>query len=128
MSTKPLDGYVTATSKQGELDMTQDDDAYAFYADTSNVTSSGAGRRRKGPSLSSHVPIRFAPEVVMAVKVLAEADSVSVSTWIRNLVIRELRSRIPTQTVSSSAGMKLTISGLPGSHTKSTPTELVGAL
>lgn len=44
-------------------------------------------------SLSSHVPIRFTNEAVEEVKVFAEEDHKTVSSWIRDLVDDEIRRR-----------------------------------
>jgi hypothetical protein len=54
----------------------------------------GRGRRRLAPTLSTHVPIRFTPEAIDAVKILAEADNKTVSSWIRDLVDAEIERRL----------------------------------
>jgi hypothetical protein len=63
-----------------------------FYKDPANVK---AGRHVASPRppLSGHVPVRFPDEVIASVKTIAAHDGVSVSTWIRNLVNRELERR-----------------------------------
>ena len=55
--------------------------------------SAGKPRRRSKPALSQHVPVRFAPDLIAVVKVLAAEEGVSVSTWIRTQVEREARRR-----------------------------------
>jgi len=40
--------------------------------------------------------VRFPPSVIDAVKRLADRDGVTVSSWIRRLVIREVMRRQPT--------------------------------
>ena len=76
-----------------------DNDAAKFYSDPDNLRPAGSPRRRVGgKALSSHVPVRFSPALVAAVKVLAELDGTTVSTWIRNVVAREVQRRAPSQT------------------------------
>jgi hypothetical protein len=74
-----------------------DEQAYEFYSDPKNLEPGGPGRRRKaGRSvLTSHVPVRFPPATIAAVKSLAEADGVTVSTWIRQVVQKEVERRQP---------------------------------
>ena len=69
-----------------------------FYAEPSNQAVSGPGVRRKRPGLSTHVPVRFAPDTILAVKAIADRDHLSVSTWIRNVVTREVERRMPPHT------------------------------
>lgn len=56
---------------------------------------SGPGRRRTKPVLTTHVPIRFTPEIIVEVKRLADKDRKTVSTWIRNVVEDEIERRGP---------------------------------
>ena len=122
-------GFATVTARKGHHVTSADDSAHDLGPDPSNAATSGVGRARKRPALSSHVPIRFSPDTVAAVKMLADADGVSVSTWVRNLVARELRARMPAHSVSGTSPIHLEISGLPeGSRTEGTRTELVGVL
>lgn len=72
-----------------------DPDAYAYYADPENREPIGEGRRRERPAMSSHVPVRFPPEMVAEVKHVAREDRKTVSSWIRDVVERELRRRRP---------------------------------
>ena len=72
---------------------TSDDEAYEYYADPENLVPAGPGRRRKAKS--THVPIRFTPEMVAEVKQLAEVDRKTVSTWIRDVVSAEVERRRP---------------------------------
>ena len=55
--------------------------------------SSEPGRRRLSPTLATHVPIRFANETIEQVKVFANEDRKTVSSWIRDLVDDEIRRR-----------------------------------
>jgi hypothetical protein len=82
-----------------------DEEAAEFYSNPENLQPVGPPRRRSGGrALSSHVPVRFSPSLVQAVKAIADLEGVSVSTWIRSLVIREVERRRPpvTTTVGSS--------------------------
>jgi hypothetical protein len=51
---------------------------YDFYADPENQTPQGPGRRRQ-PTLTEMVPVRFPPEMVEKVRDAADADDRSVS-------------------------------------------------
>ena len=62
-----------------------DDEAARHYSDPENLRPAGPARRRSGaPALSGHVPVRFSPSLISAIKALADFDGVSVSAWIRN--------------------------------------------
>lgn len=66
------------------------------YANPENRRIVGTGRRRAATSnLSNHVPIRFAPAVMAWVRLLAARDGVTVSSWIRSVVQREVERRLP---------------------------------
>jgi predicted HicB family RNase H-like nuclease len=43
--------------------------------------------------LTSYVPVRFPPELIVAVRLLALEDGQSVSSWIRTAVAHELERR-----------------------------------
>jgi hypothetical protein len=45
------------------------------------------------PRLTRHIPIRFDSETLEAAKEIAEADGVTVSSWIRILVRKEIKKR-----------------------------------
>lgn len=87
--------------------MTQMDDDTTdhtdFYAKPENQSVKGKGRRRAAakPALSSHVPVRFTPELIGAVKRLSAHDGMSVSTWIRSVVAREVARRGEPRTETS---------------------------
>ena len=44
------------------------------------------------PTKSGMIPVRFTPDIIATVRHLATQDGVTVSTWIRRLVDRELSS------------------------------------
>jgi len=73
------------------------DDAEAadFYADPANqrVASGPAVRPPRPKALGGSIPIRFPPSTVEAVKLLADADGLTVSEWVRRAVDAELTRR-----------------------------------
>lgn len=75
--------------------MADDESLYEFYADPDNRVPSGPGRRRVAKPLTTHVPIRFSPEVISQVKQLADIDGKTVSSWIRDVVEAEIERRQP---------------------------------
>jgi hypothetical protein len=54
-------------------------------------------RARAGQArlLTSHVPIRFRPQTIERAKLIAERDGMTVSSWIRTVVEREVERRMP---------------------------------
>lgn len=72
-----------------------DIEAQEFYADPANQLPAGSAVRRTGRRLSATVPVRFPQAVIDAVKRLADLDGVTVSSWIRNVVVREVMRRQP---------------------------------
>jgi hypothetical protein len=54
-------------------------------------------RARAGQArlLTSHVPIRFRPQTIERAKVIAERDGMTVSSWIRTVIEREVEKRMP---------------------------------
>jgi len=54
-------------------------------------------RARAGQArlLTSHVPIRFRSQTIERVKTIAERDGMTVSSWIRGVVEREVERRMP---------------------------------
>lgn len=77
----------------------RDDSNAAFYADHARIQLGGAPIRRKAADrLESHVPIRFRKETIDRVRSLAESDGLTVSSWIRTSVEKEVERRsAPTQ-------------------------------
>lgn len=75
-----------------------DEEAMEFYADPTNQRAAGPGVRRSGPALSTHVRVRFSPEMIAAVKRFADEDHSTVSTWIRKVVAREIDRRRESET------------------------------
>jgi hypothetical protein len=78
--------------------MMYDDAAAAeFYSRPENRKPAGAPRERTGQArrLTSHVPIRFLPQTIAKAKVIAQRDGMTVSSWIRKVVEREVERRMP---------------------------------
>lgn len=78
------------------------EEAEKFYSDPENLRPAGPARKRgQGKVLTSHVPVRFSPSLIAAVKAIADMDGVTVSTWIRNVVTREVNRRATSVTSPS---------------------------
>jgi hypothetical protein len=71
-----------------------DAEAFEHYNDPAKPEpAAGAPRRRFDQPLAQHVPVRFPRETIQQAKRLADADGVTVSTWIRRAVHETLRRR-----------------------------------
>jgi hypothetical protein len=81
-------------------------EAQEFYADPENQVPAGQAYRRTGRRLSGTVPVRFPQAVIDAVKRLADRDGVTVSSWIRRLVINEVMRRQPVAVTSISLPLR----------------------
>jgi hypothetical protein len=75
--------------------------AHEFYKDPEHLAVAGPGERREQPMKSGMIPVRFSPDVISAIKRFAVLDGVTVSTWIRRLVGRELQRRQPSATAAA---------------------------
>lgn len=93
--------------------MADDESMYEYYADPENRVPSGPGRRRASKPLTTHVPIRFSPEVIAQVKQLADMDRKTVSSWIRDAVEVELSADDHASRAPSAARCQLRATGLP---------------
>lgn len=74
----------------------RDERAAAYFDDSSNLEVGGRQFQRRtgrGP-LNEHVPIRFDTSSIERVKEFADQDGVTVSTWIRRVVEREVEKRL----------------------------------
>ena len=91
--------------------------AHLHYANPDNRVLAGPRRRTfQPPKLTKHTPIRFRAEVIEQVKEIAERDGLTVSSWIRRLVERELAQQTPAPppgTYASGAGANWTWTGRP---------------
>jgi hypothetical protein len=67
--------------------------AAAYYEDPAHRQATGPGRKRTRPRLTSHVPIRFDPEMIEEIKRLSDEDGMTVSAWVRQVVRREIQRR-----------------------------------
>jgi hypothetical protein len=118
VSTKCRTRKQSSTSLTGDGEMSDVDnmsDKSPYSREDFRIT--GAGRRRKSSGLSSHVPVRFSPEAIQAVKRLADEDGLTVSSWIRSLVGRELERRVPARTGRSVDIPSVLFSGVRESST-----------
>ena len=71
-----------------------DAEAFEYYEDPAKrEPAPGEPRRRPARPLTQHVPVRFPAETIEQVRLLAEADGMTVSAWIRRAVERTLRER-----------------------------------
>jgi hypothetical protein len=94
------------------MTMPNDESMYEYYADPDNRVPTGPARRRASQPLTTHVPIRFSPEVVAEVKQLADNDHKSVSSWIRDAVEGEIarrRPRVPRSIGLGTSNMSWTV-------------------
>lgn len=80
-----------------------DDEAAAYYEDPEHRRSTSSPRKRAGqaPRFTTHVPIRFSATVIERVKELAAEDGKSVSSWIRDVIDREVLRREQPRTVGT---------------------------
>ena len=90
------------------------DDVYSYYDDDRNVDVAGPAVEppRRG-RLSSHLPVRFSPAVLASARQLAVEDGMSISSWIRWLVEREIMRRTPASTKPSVSDWTFEITGSP---------------
>jgi hypothetical protein len=70
-----------------------------FYKNPDNLKMGRRVTPAPRAPMTGHVPIRFSESVIARVKVLAARDGVTVSTWIRNLVVKEIERRSQPKTV-----------------------------
>jgi hypothetical protein len=80
--------------------MSMDDKNSAqYYDDPANrePTASPGIQRRGMPGLSKHVPIRFSPETIAKVQILAARVNLTVSSWIRGVVERRVAELLPKE-------------------------------
>ena len=67
------------------------EEEHEFYSRPENQVPEGPPRRRR-QRMTDPVPVRFPPQMLERVKVAAEADDRSVSSWIRRAVDRTLQA------------------------------------
>jgi len=72
-----------------------DEEAYEYYKNPDNLTTTGRVYEVPKGVLSRHVPIRFRPQTIAKAKAIAERDGMTVSSWIRAVVEREVERRMP---------------------------------
>lgn len=79
------------------------EEVHAFYSNPEHLEAAGPGQRRERPMKTVMTPIRFAPEMIAAVKRFASEDGMTVSTWIRGIIAREIQRRQPPATSAGPA-------------------------
>ena len=84
-----------------------DEAAAAFYADPDHRATTGESVPGPRGRLSEHVPIRFAPGMLAGVQRAAREDGMTVSSWIRAVVDRELRHRYSRDSLTGHEGTQL---------------------
>lgn len=82
-----------------------DEEAFEHYKDADNrMPTTGAPYRVPKSALSRHVPIRFRPSTIAKAKVIADRDGMTVSSWIRGVVEREVERRMPASPETHRSG------------------------
>lgn len=85
-----------------------DRDSAEYYEDPEHRRLTGTPRKRSGqPSrLTTHVPVRFSATVIERVKELAAEDGKTVSSWIRDVIEREILRRERSTTVGTTTTVR----------------------
>jgi hypothetical protein len=78
-----------------------DEEAYEFYKNPDNLTTTGRVYEVPKSVLSRHVPIRFRPQTIAKAKAIAQRDGMTVSSWIRGVIEREADARFANPSVSN---------------------------
>ncbi len=79
---------------------------FEFYKSDEAMEPAGPPVRRSGTALSSHVPVRFSPHMIAVIRRLAGREGVTVSSWIRRAVGREIERFAPPSTVGSQVRLR----------------------
>src|SRR6266567_1452239 len=95
-----------------------DKEAFDFYSDPENQEPIGHARRKARKGMTSHVPVRFRPETIAKVKILAARDRKTVSGWIRGVVEREIERRLPAPRTEAMQPRKVTFLTPPSSESR----------
>lgn len=96
-----------------------------YYEDPKNRRIVGPAQRREaGPQLSNHLAIRFSSATMAVVRTLAYRDGVTVSSWVRAVVEREVERRLPFARTGASYELN---QSLPASNTLPVASTNLGA-
>ena len=87
------------------MEMTDEEAAEHYRKPENQRPSPAPARRRSKPVLTTHVPIRWKPDTIAKVRILARQEQKTVSTWIRDLVEREVESQLPTSPLTGLRGI-----------------------
>jgi hypothetical protein len=91
-------------STEGDADAA----ACAFYADPAHLVPVGPAHKPQRPVKSAHVPVRFDPEMVAAMRRWSDEDGMTVSAWVRKLVRDEISRRDAREGQSGAARLRET--------------------
>lgn len=72
-----------------------DEEAFEHYKNPDNRKPGAGSYEIPKRALSRHIPIRFRPQTIAKVKAIAERDGMTVSSWIRAVIEREVERRMP---------------------------------
>lgn len=103
-----------------------DQSANEFYANPENRRPVGPPRRRRtGPrQLSNHIAIRFAPNTIALIRSLAGRAGMSVGSWIRFVVEREVERQLALPRTGSGTTPKTSLQGPPPQAQTANPSYL----
>jgi predicted DNA binding CopG/RHH family protein len=88
-----------------------DDQAYDYYADDSHQQlGERVTERIPRPRMTGHVPVRFPEETIACIKAIADHDGLTVSTWIRRVVMHEIERRLPSASIGRTFEVSWTFS------------------
>ena len=77
-----------------------DDQASGYYADERHQQPGERVTERVSRGrMTGHVPVRFPQEAIVRIKALADHDGVTVSVWVRQVVMREVERRLPSASI-----------------------------
>ena len=85
-----------------------DEEAFEHYKDPENRKPAGGVYEVPKRALSRHVPIRFRRQTIAKAKAIAERDGMTVSSWIRGVVEREVERRMPAPPQTHPSHVRMT--------------------
>ena len=85
-----------------------DEEAFEHYKNPENRKPTGGVYEVPKRVLSRHVPIRFRPQTIAKAKAIAERDGMTVSSWIRGVVEREVERRMPAPPQTHPSHIRMT--------------------
>ena len=85
-----------------------DEEAFEHYKNPENRKPAGGVYEVPKRALSRHVPIRFRPQTIAKAKAIAEREGMTVSSWIRGVVEREVERRMPAPPQTHASDVRIT--------------------